>query len=198
MLAGGPQSQPSWNEESDPNRIVLSSPYFFCGLNSVACAEISYSQRQQDSLLSCGQIHQKLEQKQERGVFKNPFFNYQKILWSCREKSMWNSPILGLFLILWSKEKFSGNRRVNFANISWLKATVIHSFLQCLHKIFVHQQVKFYFPNSTCFPITCLWQFLWSPFIFYIALQNIVEIFSNSKCMKYRHYCISQINVLTT
>lgn len=88
VVAGRPQSQQSWNEENDLNRIFLSLSYFFSRLNALTHTEISYIQRQQDSLPSCGQIHQQLEQKQGRGVLKNPFFNYQETPWFHGRKSM--------------------------------------------------------------------------------------------------------------
>ena len=81
VLAGRPQSQPHWNEENDSNLILLFSSYFFSGLNSLTCAKTSSTQRQQDTPLSCGQIHQKLEKKQGVGILKNPFFFYFFIPW---------------------------------------------------------------------------------------------------------------------
>lgn len=70
----------------------------------------------------------------------------------------------------------------------------MHSFLQCLHIIFVHQQVKVLFPQiALVFPFHIFGNFsdVYSFLYLCTALQSITEISSSSKYVKYKHSCIS-------
>lgn len=77
---------------------------------SLAHTEISYIR----PLLSCGKIHQKLEQKQGNKILKNPFFGYQETPWAQGSKI---NAVLACSWFCDQRKKFSENRRIRSANI---------------------------------------------------------------------------------